>query len=642
MTFQIQAIHLYNTQGELRTLKFKLNSLNIVTGRSGTGKTSLIPIIKYCMGASSFDVSSGVIEDSVAMYALHLKIGSRDVLVARPRPKKGHKVSTQMHFSAGFVPESPLLEDVQPNSDAASAIQALSIEMGIEPNRVDVGEGTRSSFTVNARHTSYFTLQHQDEVASQSVLFNGQADEFAPQTIRDVLPYFLGAVSASHLGDMRRLRDLRREARKIESSIDEDLQIALPARALRLAQQAEALGMTDNLESDMAPEALMDVLANVLNFQDLETPLNSPNELISSLESDRQMLQNELDSRLLNRHALRNQLQQVNAYQSESMEQKARLEVLDMFPADADSEHSECPLCRQTVMPFASLEQLTLHLKVLREELQDVQGDVPQLKAVMTTLNAEIKQNQTSLIEINQRINRELEQQDSYRRAQDVAVNRAELRGKIRLYLDSHLTETATSLTKVRLADVLREIEQLLANVEPEAVAERMDHALNLVGSAATRIAEDLKLEHSPAPTNLDIKALTVTVDTPRGRFPLKRIGSAENWLGYHLAILLGLHEYFMQSDQPMPRFLFLDQPSQVYFPADRKDWDTDDLREDDRAHLAAVYKVLIDFIVSSGKSFQIIVTDHADFDQSWFQDAVVERWRQEALIPKSWISTFG
>lgn len=38
--------------------------------------------------------------------------------------------------------------------------------------------------------------------------------------------------------------------------------------------------------------------------------------------------------------------------------------------------------------------------------------------------------------------------------------------------------------------------------------------------------------------------------------------------MGYHIATLLALHEYFVDLKwNPVPQFLIIDQPSQVYFP---------------------------------------------------------------------------
>jgi hypothetical protein len=45
------------------------------------------------------------------------------------------------------------------------------------------------------------------------------------------------------------------------------------------------------------------------------------------------------------------------------------------------------------------------------------------------------------------------------------------------------------------------------------------------------------------------------------------RIGSGENWVGYHPAAHLALHKFFTRHDRPVPRVLMLDQPTQVFTP---------------------------------------------------------------------------
>jgi len=149
-------------------------------------------------------------------------------------------------------------------------------------------------------------------------------------------------------------------------------------------------------------------------------------------------------------------------------------------------------------------------------------------------------------------------------------------------------------------------------------------------------------LEYSNNPVRFDLKKLTVVVDTEDGAVPLARIGSAQNWLGYHLTVLLALHKHFCQQSRPVPHFLFLDQPSQVYYPPDqdmRVDDSLDRLSDIDRQALRRVFKLIFDVVESLAPNFQIIVTEHADLkDDDRFRSSIVERWRQgEALIPKDW-----
>ena len=53
MTMQIKTISLYGKNGERRDVDFELSTVNIITGASKRGKTSLIDIVEYCLGASA-------------------------------------------------------------------------------------------------------------------------------------------------------------------------------------------------------------------------------------------------------------------------------------------------------------------------------------------------------------------------------------------------------------------------------------------------------------------------------------------------------------------------------------------------------------------------------------------------------------
>ncbi|WP_275423957.1 DUF3732 domain-containing protein [Virgisporangium aurantiacum] len=44
------------------------------------------------------------------------------------------------------------------------------------------------------------------------------------------------------------------------------------------------------------------------------------------------------------------------------------------------------------------------------------------------------------------------------------------------------------------------------------------------------------------------------------------------------------------------------------------------------------------DVVAELTPQLQIIVCDHANLSESWFQSAVRHNWRNEALIPAAWI----
>ena len=148
-----------------------------------------------------------------------------------------------------------------------------------------------------------------------------------------------------------------------------------------------------------------------------------------------------------------------------------------------------------------------------------------------------------------------------------------------------------------------------------------------------------LELEHSESPLRLDIKKLTIVADTADGPVPMDRMGSGENWVGYHLVGHLALHEWFTMRRRPVPRFLFLDQLSQVYFPPETDvDGTMSTVSEDDREAVSRMFRFVFDVVNKIAPKFQVVMMEHADINEGSYQEAIVERWRNGLkLVPDDW-----
>ena len=128
----------------------------------------------------------------------------------------------------------------------------------------------------------------------------------------------------------------------------------------------------------------------------------------------------------------------------------------------------------------------------------------------------------------------------------------------------------------------------------------------------------------------------------------LWEIGSGSNWLSYHLAIMLGLQQFFLsQAHSVVPSLLVIDQPSQVYFPkllVQRGGEGQPEPRFDRDEDVAAVHKafaVLSRVVTAANGKLQALVLDHAP--QTVWGDLpgihLVEEWRDgRALVPVEWL----
>jgi hypothetical protein len=82
------------------------------------------------------------------------------------------------------------------------------------------------------------------------------------------------------------------------------------------------------------------------------------------------------------------------------------------------------------------------------------------------------------------------------------------------------------------------------------------------------------------------------------------------------------------------------DQPSQAHYPPDRDtEGSLDVFGDEDQTAVLQLFKLIADAAAELAPNSQIIIMDHADLKQDWFQNSVVERWRGGLkLVPVSWI----
>ena len=103
----IRDIIIYSHGGESRRISFKVAGLNIVTGRSSTGKSALSDIVEYCMGQSDFNIPEGPIRDKVAWYAVIYQFPGEQVLIAKPAPAPNATSCSRAMIRRGATVEPP-------------------------------------------------------------------------------------------------------------------------------------------------------------------------------------------------------------------------------------------------------------------------------------------------------------------------------------------------------------------------------------------------------------------------------------------------------------------------------------------------------------------------------------------------------
>ena len=644
---KIKSIHIYSHDGQRRDLQFKVDGLNVITGRSSTGKSALAEIIEYCMGRSSFNVPEGVIRDKVAWFAVIYQFEHERVLVAKPTPPGGGARCSTAMLRRGTELQAPSFEELAVNSDDDAVVTLLSRLLGIPENRTDVAlEHSRDSYDANVKHTFYYLFQKQGLVANKDQLLYRQNEQYQPQTIRDTLPILLGVFSHDRYELESKLRiaqrDLRLNAKLLEQA--RDAIDTSHEKAIGLYSEAKAVGVTGGADPDINADGIIEALRAALSWkpekiaEDDGSRISRLEEELGQLRKDRREAQARID-------AARQFSKRAGGYESEATEQLDRLASIRALPKNPDTGEWQWPFSeRNLALESPAATVLLNELQALDAELRIATGQRPKLDAYLSDLDGRaqgiagaIKEKEAEL-SAAMTANEVIAQMGTRNNAAARAV------GRISLFLENLAPDEELARREGEHRRLKLRIEDLEERVGADNSNERLNSILNIISAQVTQYIRKFEAEFRDYPARFDLANITIVFDRPERPVPMSRTGGGENHLAYHLSALLALHLFAVKNNRPIPRFLLIDQPTQVYFPSEQvyQEADGSIQKTEADADLKAVrrlFELLLKFTQEDTPGFQLIVTEHANLREQWFQDALVERpWtKPPALVPEDW-----
>jgi Protein of unknown function (DUF3732) len=647
VSIQLLDIVLFGHEGQRRVLSLRPGVMNVITGASKTGKSALVDVVDYCFGSNECRVPEGIIRRAVSWVGLRIQLVEGEAFIARRFPAT-HAVSSEECFvEIGQVVDVPEASGLRQTTNTKGLIALLTGWIGIDENIHEPPPGqTRAPLSANVRHALPLCFQPQDEIIRRHQLFHGASDHFFAQALKDTLPYFLGAVDDDFVRKREELRRLRDQLRSCERQLAEikALRGDGTSRANDLVAQARDTGLT-NVEPQSWDRTIA-VLRDLSQIPLASTVVTFPRGTeFTRLSEERARLLEE-------QRRLHDEVTAVRAFEKdekgfsrEANEQTARLKTIGIFEGTLPTH--VCPLCTQDLPTTAqnpSVADLAATLSVVSAKLESVTRAAPQIEKAIAELENKLHGVQIDLTRNRSEMESVRTADERLSQIQDETTRRAHILGRISLYIESVPELPDTKELEEQAGRLRSQCVALEEELSDERVRERLESILSILGQRMTTWAKDLDLEHSKFPLRLDINKLTIVADTVTGPVPMDRMGSGENWVGYHLIGHLALHEWFTQRGRPVPRFLFLDQPSQVYFPAEEDvEGIMTHIAESDRLAVSRMFKFVFDVVATLAPGFQVIITEHADLSESWYQDAVVERWRRGSkLVPEDWPGATG
>ena len=641
MNLQILALAVYNLQGERREIHFRPGAVNVITGASKTGKSALIHVVDYCLGRNEYTIPAGVIRETVVWYVLHINLPTTEAIIGRPAPE-GTNTTSAVYLEVGSSLELPDFGTLRQNSNTEALGRYLTEAVGITANENVPPEGqSRQALQSNIKHARFLLYQPQSRIADPHLLFYRQEEKQSFQTIKDTLPYFLGVTGDDQYDLLQQLRRARREIRLLErrQAEEEAIRGRDNSRAMGLIAEARNVGL---LFGDVRGDAPDDVIIALQASLDRRTHVieEATGDTLRELQAAREDLYSEIRALQNEITAARSFAQAQDGFNSEAVDQRNRLSAIRLYRKEPEGDR--CPICEHTLGDSVPRAQAMLEsLDKLERQLNATSRQKPRLEAYIGEREDRLVELRRRLGENRVAIEAVVAQEEVLQRDRSRLLEQARVHGRISLFLESvDHAENGDTLAD-RIAEMRAKVTSLEGQLADEVVEDRLNSVLQVIGTWMSRWSRELELEHSESPIGFEFKNLTVVAYKDSGPIRLPQMGSGENWMGYHIITHLALHKLFVSKKRPVPGLLMLDQPTQVYYPPDpTEDRSLDDLVDEDREAVRRMFRLIFRVTEELSPNLQVIITDHADLKEDWFQSAVVERWRGgDKLVPASWRS---
>jgi hypothetical protein len=648
-----------NTDLRPRIIPFEPGKINVISGDNGTGKSALTWIVDYCLGSEKCSIPVGLIRDLTGWFGLHLKLANTEMIIARRNPED-QQSTTDLYWNEGLKLEVPAI--VQKNArvdDLKNRFNQIAHLPSLDFSADDaVGYAGRPS----SRDMAAFNFQPQHIVANPYTFFFKADTTEHREKLRIIFPLVLGSVDATTLAKQRELKDAEREYDKLRRELEARTMAARAweAEVESYYLQAKGLGLLADSPSPGPDWGLDKYLLELRRAPDSVRQMDLPEvregtneaatgEFVRVAAEEDQLAQ---DTGTLKRRL--DKIEQLSAslndYGSSFTSQEDRLEGVGWLEEKLRDNH-ECPVC--TAVHTNGNTRLT-ELQTLAREMKTLAVSVRQAPAKLdqerANLRQELRDKETLLSRARQK-RKFLEERTATFAAQRQRVRQIYLFvGRVEQALENVMSSRNVDDLQDKAKALAERLARLRRELDGKSRQDRLNAAIDRVSARIADYAKKLRLEHATENVRLNTRELTLQFRPLSGRTDfLWEVGSGQNWVGYHIAGLLALHEHFNGLPQnPVPRFLMIDQPSQVYFP---EAWPAMDQtpsgnkpseRSPDIEGVRRIFAALSEFMSALKGQFQVIVTEHAGSItwQGIENVHLVANWREghdDFLIPTEW-----
>ena len=636
--------------------------LNVVTGKSSTGKSALIEIYDYCFGSSDFTVPVGTITEHADLY--YVVFQRESMLLVLGRKPKSNKAFIKE------VDEIPLVEG-KPSFDLAWFDEAyflvldnfkkeLGFYFGLSIDDISLDDDEkiyrgRKKSSPSIRSFTSFNLQHQNLIANKHALFYRFEQKEKREQAIEHIKVFLGFVDQKYFSKNQELNALEKKKRVLES--------VMPKKAMLLERKKSELKKRLDEYNALTGKNLINVnlellINNPAKWLDLIKEMQV--EIDSGSDANHQILLTLERNRKLKSTELRRQeeiLRGIHASIAANESYFSSIENLS-YPTSIDEKKSVCPMCE------SKSDNLSQEANMLEEAVKWLNTELSKSEPLRYSYESRRKELQESVDQIRSELrglDSEIGKVKTYNEEARKRNSQIEQAIKVKLFVELYLEELIQQSNvenkDTELEDVKLRIKNLRKELNSYPVEELMHSAEQYLNETINKISENLDFEESFSEPNLKFSFETFDLWYQKGndKVFLRSMGSGANWLYCHLSLFLGFIKLFCHYKDScvIPPVLFIDQPSQVYFPNVTNDSDEEfnptttankeriKSIDEDMQSVQKFFDEMVRFCETTEEDTgilpQLIVTDHADHlslsNERSFESYVRARWRTHGFI---------
>lgn len=677
MKSSVKYIAVIDKKGEIHHVEFK-EGVNVITGKSSTGKSAMIEIFDYCFGSSEYNIPEGTITKTALIYFTVMSVKNSFLVLARSTDKRKAKYfeETDIEFVNNIDNFNIQYFDSKDFSDLSTYKKDLGKYFGIDIVDTDIDLEDRKRRNNNAkkeapsvRHFTSFMLQHQNLIANKHALFyRFDEKEKRDQTIEQ-FKIFMGFVDGSYFPKMQTLAEKRRELKTKEFNLDK-LKDYNETKIIQIDNLLDDYEITTNKK--LVDERGIDIVLKPKEFLfKLENKKVETSEGNNENVSLRNNLQKEYNSKIAEIRKTQNVLSNIDVsivYADEYKKQSNNISkiqdsnVNDTICYFCGEEHSQMKAEQQKLVEAVNwfnseMEKSSYTIETFVSNKKQIELNIQALKKESFEIKLKLEQFNKIINELN---NNKSEEEQARKIIYKIESILESLQDSNILFLEEEIDGIKDNIKLIE--DDIKD--NYNVDKKENLAIRQINQQMNLFGKELDFepfYKKDLNLK-------FDLKTFDLyhlsKEDKIEKNIYLRAMGSGANWLYSHVSLFTSLLYYFcsLKDKCLIPPILFIDQPSQVYFPSqidNEEKFDAEKLKikisneKDDNAKIVKsanedvtsvtnLYNQLVKFCEDTFKETgikpQIIITDHADHlnlntKDITFESLVRKRWRDRGFI---------